>query len=139
VALLALAAREGRPAGEALLALADHVEQLRRIRQEAHHDLAYVCRTLSSTAMLFGPLVAGATVALADGIAGEAFGEEVALGWLGGPVGGYVLVLAVVLTGLSTALRRGFDGPLLGHRIGRALVCATGTYLTAYLLVGVVV
>lgn len=139
VALLALAAREGRPAGEALLALADHVEQLRRIRQEAHHDLAYVCRTLSSTAMLFGPLVAGATVALADGIAGETFGEEVALGWLGGPVGGYVLVLAVVLTGLSTALRRGFDGPLLGHRIGRALVCATGTYLTAYLLVGVVV
>ncbi len=139
VALLALAADEGRPAGEALLSLAGHVEQLRRIRRESHHDLAYVCRTLSSTAILFGPLVAGATVALADGIAGEAFGDGgVSLGWLGAPVGVYVLVLAVVLTALSTALRRGLDGPLVGYRVGRALAGGTGAYLAAYLLVGVV-
>jgi Flp pilus assembly protein TadB len=139
VALLALAAREGRPAGEALLALADHAEELRRIRREAHHDLAYVCRTLSSTAMLFGPLVAGSTVALADGMAGEAFGDgSVSLGWLGAPVGVYVLVLAVVLTALSTALRRGLDGPLVGYRVGRALALGTGAYLCAYLLVGVI-
>jgi Flp pilus assembly protein TadB len=139
IALLALAAREGRPAGEALLSLAAHVEQLRRIRQEADHDLAYVCRTLSSTALLFGPLVAGATVALADGMAGEAFGDgEVSLGWLGAPVGLYVLVLAVVLTALSTALRRGLDGPLVGYRVGRALALGTGAYLCAYLLVGVI-
>jgi len=140
LALLALAAREGRPAGEALLTLADHVEELRRIRREANHDLAYVCRTLSSTALLFGPIVAGATVALADGMAGEAIGDgELSLGWLGAPVGVYVLVLAVVLTGLSTALRRGFDRPLVGYRVGRALALGTGTYLGAYLLVDVVV
>jgi Flp pilus assembly protein TadB len=139
VALLALAAREGRPAGEALLSLADHVEKLRRVRQTAHHDLAYVCRTLSSTATLFGPLVAGATVALADGIAAGAFGDgRVSLDWLGAPVGVYVLVLAVVLTVLSTALRRGLDRPLLACRVGRALTVGTVTYLCAYLLVGVV-
>ena len=139
VALLALATREGRPAGEALLALADHVEELRRVRQTARHELAYVCRTLSSTGALFGPLVAGATVALADGIAGEAFGDgDVSLGWLGAPVGVYVLVLAVVLTALSTALRRGLDGPLVAYRVGRALALGTTTYLVAYLLVGVV-
>jgi hypothetical protein len=139
VAVLALAAREGRPAGEALLSLADHVEKLRRVRQTAHHDLAYVCRTLSSTAMLFGPLVAGATVALADGIATGAFGDgRVSLDWLGAPVGVYVLVLAVVLTVLSTALRRGLDRPLLACRVGRALTVGTVTYLCAYLLVGVV-
>jgi hypothetical protein len=139
VALLALASHEGRQAGEALLSLSDHVEQLRRVRREANHNLAYVCRTLSSTAMLFGPLVAGATVALADGMGGEAFGEgEVSLGWLGAPVGVYVLVLAVVLTALSTALRRGLDGPLVGYRVGRALGCATVSYLCSYLLVGVI-
>ena len=139
VALLALAADEGRQAGEALLSLSDHVEKLRRVRREANHNLAHVCRTLSSTAMLFGPLVAGATVALADGMAGEAFGGgEVSLGWLGAPVGVYVLVLAVVLTALATALRRGLDGPLVGYRVGRALGCATVTYLCSYLLVGVV-
>lgn len=139
VALLALAADEGRPAGEALLSLADHVEELRRIRRDVHHDLAYVCRTLSSTAMLFGPLVAGATVALADGMAGEAFGDrDLSLGWLGAPVGVYVLVLAIVLTGLSTALRRGLDRPLVGYRIGRSLVWGTGVYLCSYLVVDVI-
>lgn len=139
VAVLALAAREGRQAGEALLSLSDHVEKLRRVRREANHNLAYVCRTLSSTAMLFGPLVAGATVSLADGMAGEAFGDgELSLGWLGGPVGLYVLVLAVVLTTLSTALRRGLDGALVGYRVGRALGCATVAYLCSYLLVGVI-
>jgi hypothetical protein len=139
VALLALSAREGRRAGEALVSLSDHVEQLRRVRREAEHNLAYVCRTLSSTAMLFGPLVAGATVALADGMAGEAFGDgDISLGWLGAPVGLYVLVLAAVLTALSTGLRRGLDGPLVGYRVGRALGCATVTYLCSYLLVGVV-
>jgi len=139
VALLALATREGRPAGEALLALADHVEELRRVRRTARHELAYVCRTLSSTGALFGPLVAGATVALADGMAAEAFGDgDVSLGWLGAPVGVYVLVLAVVLTALSTALRRGLDRPLVAYRVGRALAWGTATYLVAYLLVGVV-
>lgn len=139
VALLALAAREGRPAGDALLALADHVENLRRARQEADHNLAYICRTLASTAMVFGPLVAGATVALADGMAGETFGDgDLSLGWLGAPVGLYVLVLAVVLTALSTALRRGLDTPLVAHRTGRALAVGTAVYLATYRLVGAV-
>ena len=139
VALLSLATREGRPAGEALLTLADHTEKLRRIRRDAHHDLAYVCRTLSSTAALFGPLVAGATVALADGMAADAFADgDVSLGWLGAPVGVYVLVLAVILTALSTALRRGLDGPLVAYRVGRSLLFGTATYLCAYLLVAVI-
>ena len=134
--MLSLAAREGRPAGEALCTLADHVEALHEIRCEADRELAYVCRTLSSTALVFGPLVAGATVALAGGLGGEAFGGgDLSLEWLGGPVGLYVLVLAVVLTGLSTGLRRGLDRHLLGYRVGRALLSATVVYLTAFVLV----
>lgn len=141
VALLALAADEGRPAGSALLALAGHVEDLQAIEREARHSLANVCRTLRTTALCFGPLVAGSTVALADGISGEGAlpGGEQSLGWLGAPVGGYVLVLAVLLTTLSVGLTRGFDRSLVGYRVGQALVCATGCYLGAYLVVGTVI
>ncbi|WP_336327719.1 type II secretion system F family protein [Halovenus sp. HT40] len=138
VALLALASEEGRPAGTALLALGDHVEDLQAIEREARRSLAHVCQTLQTTGMLFGPLVAGATVALAEGIGGEAFLAErtQSLIWLGGPVGVYVLLLAVILTALATGLTRGLDRELLGYRIGRALCSATGAYLSAYLLVG---
>lgn len=137
-ALLSLAAKEGRPAGTALLALAEHVDDLQRIEREARQQLVSVCRTLSNTATLFGPMVAGATVALAGGISGEtelAGGEETFL-WLGGPVGVYVLLLAAILTALSVGLVRGFDRSLVGYRVGRALVSSTIIYLCSYLVVG---
>ena len=137
-ALLSVAAREGRPAGTALLALAEHVEELRGIEQEARQDLAHVCRTLQTTGAFFAPMVAGSTVALAGGIDAGALRADggQSLVWLGGPVGVYVLVLAVLLPTLSVGLTRGFDRALVGHRAGQALVCATGTYMGAYLLVG---
>ena len=137
-ALLSVAAREGRPAGTALLALAEHVGELRGIEREAREDLAHVCRTLQTTGAFFAPMVAGATVALAGGIDARALRADAgqSLVWLGGPVGGYVLVLAVLLPTLSVGLTRGFDRALVGHRAGQALVCATSTYLGAYLLVG---
>ena len=138
IALLALAAREGRPAGSALLSLAEHVEDLQRIEQEARHSLAHVCRTLQSTGMLFAPMVAGSTVALAEGIGGQALLGEggQSLLWLGGPIGVYVLFLAGFLTALSTGLTRGLDRSLVGYRAGRALVCASIIYTLSYLLVG---
>ncbi len=139
-ALLALAAHEGRPAGAALLSMAEHTDDLQRIEREARQQLAYVCRTLVNTAALFGPLVAGSTVALAEGIGGdgELLGGDQSLGWLGAPVGVYVLFLAVILTTLSVGLIRGFDRSLIGYRVGRTLVSATVVYLGSYLLVGTV-
>lgn len=139
-ALLSLAADEGRPAGTALLALAEHVDDLQRIEREARQQLVAVCRTLTNTAVLFGPMVAGSTVALAGGISGETelTGGEQAFLWLGGPVGVYVLALATILTSLSVGLIRGFDRALIGYRVGRALVSATSIYLCSYLLVGTI-
>lgn len=138
VALLSLATKEGQPAGSALLALAEHVDDLQRIEREARQQLVSVCRTLSNTATVFGPMVAGSTVALAGGLAGETelAGGESGFLWLGGPVGVYVLLLAVILTALSVGLVRGFDRTLVGYRVGRALVSATGIYLCSYLVVG---
>jgi len=136
LAVLGLAATEGRPAGTALVALGDHLETLRDIERESRHSLAYVCRTLRSTGAVFGPMVGGATVALADGIGGgSALGGE-PMYWLGGTVGWYVLLLAVVLTALATGLTRGLDRSLVGYRVGAALVSATAVFLGAYLLVG---
>ncbi|WP_280585689.1 type II secretion system protein [Halorubrum sp. Boch-26] len=68
VALLAVAAREGRPAGDVLLELADQLEELRALETDARRQLATVTGTLTNTAAVFAPLVGGATVALATGI-----------------------------------------------------------------------
>lgn len=138
VALLALAGDEGRPAGNALLAMGDHLADLQRIESEARHSLDHVRRTLEATGGVFGPLVAGATVALADSMSGTELlpGGEQSLTWLGGSVGLYVLFLAVLLPGLSAGLTRGIDRSLVGYRAGRALVAATVTLLGSYLIVG---
>jgi hypothetical protein len=138
VAFLALAADEGQPAGPAILALADHIDGLHRVEESARHELKSVCGTLQTTGSLFGPLVAGSTVALAEGMAVDAAlvpGDVQSLPWLGLLVGVYALALAAILPALATALVRGFDRALVGARVGRSLVSATVVYLVAYQLV----
>jgi len=137
VTLLGLAAREGSPVGPALLALSDHAGELRRVERESRQDLAKVCGTLRNTGSLFGPMVAGATVAMADGIAtGPALaGGGETLPGLGPAVAGCALAFAVALPALATSLSRGFDGPLVGYQVGRSLCLATPVYLGSYLIV----
>lgn len=141
IALLSLAAREGRPAGVALLSLATHIEELQAVEQEARHSLTTVTRTLRTTGGLFAPLVAGSTVALAEGIGGAAIGSSsgTTLTWLGGPVAGYVLVMAVLLSALATGLTRGLDRSLVRYRAGRALVSAALAFLGSYACVGLLI
>ncbi|WP_338741713.1 type II secretion system protein [Haloplanus salilacus] len=138
--LFGLAATEGRPAGDALVATAEHAEELRRIERDARRELAQVTGTLSNTAAVFGPLVGGATVALSARVgrtetAGFGAGA-LPTGELGVAVGAYVLWLAVALTVLSTGLTRGLDRTHLGHRIGVALCLATCCYFSAYVGAG---
>ncbi len=141
VTVLGLAAREGRPVGPALLALAEHAEELRRVERESRQDLAEVCGTLRNTGTLFGPMVAGATVAMADGLAGGSAlpGGGQTLSGLGPAVAGYVLAFAIVLPALATSLSRGFDRPLVGYQVGRSLLLATPVYLGSYLVVAGIV
>ena len=68
VALLSVAAHEGKPAGDVILDLADQLERLRELERESRRQLATVTGTLTNTAAVFAPLVGGATVALATGI-----------------------------------------------------------------------
>lgn len=134
--MVALAGREGRPAGGALLSLADHVGQLQRVEADARGELDTVCNTLRSTGSTFGPLVAGSTVALAAEMTGGGFIGGPGMPWLGGVVGVYVLILAVLLPTLAVGLERGFDPALVGHAVGKALCMALSVYLASYVLVG---
>ncbi|WP_135533360.1 type II secretion system F family protein [Halostella pelagica] len=136
-ALLSLAASEGRPAGQAVVAMADHVEELQSVEREARHELARVTGTLQTTASVFGPLVAGVTVSLAGGIGGSDLGgTALPPAGLGLAVGVYVLFLAVVLAAVGTGLERGLDRPLVGYRVGKSLCAATLVYLAAFAVGG---
>ena len=138
--LLGAATREGPPAGRALVETADHLDDLRRVEREARRDLAQVTSTLGNTAAFFGPLVGGATVALADsvGTTGALEGSAPETAALGPAIGVYILLLAVVLTALSTGLSRGLDRATVGYRTGAALLAATATYLVAFRATGTV-
>ncbi|GAB7009992.1 type II secretion system F family protein [Halorubrum trueperi] len=143
VALLAVAAREGRPAGDVLLELADQLEALRELEGDARRQLATVTGTLTNTAAVFAPLVGGATVALATGIdavdaggmgAGATAGAD-ALGLGGGAgvdAGGGAVGTAGETAGESG--RSGRPGalsvPVLGRIVG-AYVVILATLLTA--------
>lgn len=131
--LLGMAARAGAPAGRALVETADHLDELQRVEKEARRELGQVTSTLSNTAAFFGPLVGGATVALADSVGTTASfgGSSPDTAGLGLAVGVYVLLMAALLTALSTGLQRGIDRATVGYRTGWALCAATPTYLVA--------
>ncbi|SNZ12964.1 hypothetical protein SAMN06269185_1997 [Natronoarchaeum philippinense] len=138
--LLALAAREGKPAGTAIVSMAGHLEELRSVEDEARRELATITGTLRSTATIFGPLVAGVTVALSDRMAALGDGAEaVPTAVLGPVVGAYALALAAILTALAIGLERGLDRALVGYRVGGAVLSATAIYLTAFVAAGLVV
>lgn len=130
--LLAMAAREGPPAGDAIVALSEHLEDLDRVERETRRSVESVTSTLSNTAAIFGPLVGGVTVALASAMGGPGpFEGAGSVGGLGLAVGVYVLLFAVILSILTTGITRGLDRSLAGYRSGIALLAATATYLTA--------
>jgi hypothetical protein len=137
--LLSLAAGEGRAAGDALVSMADHLDDLGRVEARMRRTLAQVTGTLTNTAAVFAPLVGGATVALSDAIGPSLLssgGSVPSTAVLGLTVGGYVLVLSVLLSGLAAGLERGFDRTLVGYRAGGALLAATAVFLSTMTVVG---
>ncbi|WP_049911138.1 hypothetical protein [Halorubrum lipolyticum] len=139
VALLSVAAREGRPAGDVLLELADQLEDLRELESDARRQLATVTGTLTNTAAVFAPLVGGATVALATGIdavdaggigAGATAGADVLGGGAGGAGG--VSGDPVGASGESSPGAKGgaLSVPVLGRIVG-AYVLVLAALLTA--------
>jgi hypothetical protein len=144
--LLAIASEEGQPAGRALVSMADHLEDLQEVEQETRRSLSQVTDTLENTAAYFAPMVAGATVGLAGGIAGEDGGDlaiegaaTISADLLGLIIGVYVIILCFILVPLSLSLKHGFDRSLVGYRVGTALLSAIPIYLASVILVGQII
>ncbi|EMA06821.1 hypothetical protein SAMN05443574_105251 [Haloarcula vallismortis] len=137
--LLDTAATIGPPAGESVTTMGEHLESLRAIERETRRDLSQITETLSNTAALFGPLIGGATVALAGSMGGGEQFATVPSALLGPVIGWYVLVLAVLLTTVSTGLHRGLDRALVGYRTGLTLLSASATFLVAVVATGLLV
>ena len=140
IALLAVAAREGRPAGDVLLELADQLEALRELESDARRQLATVTGTLTNTAAVFAPLVGGATVALATGIdtvgaGGGATGAAASIdafgaGGSGATDGGVTDGGAGTAADGGTKTSVALSVPVLGQIVG-AYVLILATLLTA--------
>ena len=137
--LLGAAADIGPPAGDTIATMGDHLEELTEVERETRRQLAQVTGTLSNTAAVFGPLVGGATVAMSATMQGGGPIKSVSTVALGPVIGWYCLVLAVVLTALSTGLHRGLDRALVGYRAGLALCSATAVYCVAVVVTGLLV
>ena len=128
--LLAVAASEGKPAGPAIVSMADHLDDLQGVERAVRRDLREVTSTLSNTATVFGPLVGGATVTLAGRMSADGpLTSAVSSSALGLAVGVYVVALAVILTVLATGLERGLERSLVGYRVGRALLSASTVFV----------
>jgi hypothetical protein len=159
VATLARAARVGAPAGDMLVETGDHLADLRRVTARTRRETARLTATLANTAVVFGPLVGGVTVAMAAGTTGQAgvaggpgpatvppagaagtgLGTALPVAELGVAVGCYVLLLAAVLTALATGLRYGPDRARIGYRVGLAVPLAATTFCLAVAVGGIVV
>ena len=137
--LLGAAADIGPPAGETIATMGDHLDELAAVERETRRQLSQVTGTLSNTGAVFGPLVGGATVAMSATMGSGGPIESVSTASLGPVIGWYCLVLAVVLTALSTGLHRGLDRALVGYRVGLALCSSTTVYCVAVLATGALV
>ncbi|WP_372910164.1 type II secretion system protein [Salinigranum sp.] len=141
--LLAVAAVEGQPASGTIVGMATQLRDLERAERAGRRELAAVSGTLANTAAVFGPLVGGATVALAARIAsvetGASLGPAFSVAGLGTVLGGYVLVMAATLTVLATGLESGLDPTRLGYRVGLALLLAGISFLVGVVAAGLLV
>ncbi len=146
-ALLAIAAEEGQPAGETIVSMSKHIEELQEVEKEAQRDLAQVTATLQNTAMIFGPVVAGATVALANAMVSQgvtfanlsADAAKLSVEPLAVVVGLYIVILSLLLQPLSIGLRNGLDAPLIGFETGKSILVATPIYVLTVVLAGLII
>ena len=141
-ALLAIAGEEGKPAGRAIVSMADHLEDLEDVEAETKRALVRVTSTLDNTAAYFGPMVGGATVGMANMLTADDFEMADGMGattlpidQLGVVVAVYLILLAGIMTPLSYALRFGMDWTLFGYHVGRTLVSSMLLFVVTVALI----
>lgn len=136
VALVVHAADAGPDGGRVLVAVAGLFDDLAALDRDVRREFAGTTRTLRHTALVYAPLVAGVTVALAGRLGGIDGASALPQGALGITVGGYVLWLAVVLPALAVGLERGLDRAPVGYHAGVGLAAASVVYPATAVLAG---
>jgi Flp pilus assembly protein TadB len=132
VSLVVHAADAGPAGGRVLVDVAGLFDDLTALDREVRREFAATTRTLRHTGLVYAPLVAGVTVALAGRVSELDGASALPTATFALAVGGYVLWLAVVLPTLAVGLERGLDRTLVGYHAGVALVAAATVYpLTA--------
>lgn len=132
--LVVRAGAAGRPGGQILVAVGEYLETLQQVEREGRRELAQTTSTLRQTAVVFAPVIAGVTVALATGMdTGNMPGSGLDVGTLGLVIGGYVLQLGVVLPSLAVVLERGLDPVRMAYRSAIALVSGALLFPVAFL------
>lgn len=131
-ALVESASTAGEPGGRALTRYADHLDALAELERSVSADLARITGTLGQTAAIYAPAIGGVTVALATRLRDTSDTLATAGDGFALVVGGYVLVLALVLPALATSLQDGWCRVRIGSNVGRTLLLAGGLFpLTA--------
>lgn len=128
----------GPSGGRVLVSLADHVDRLVRVERETTADLAAVTNALATTGRWVAPVVAGITVALARRLHPLGGGSAYPPDLLALVVGGYVLVLAVLLPAFAVCVERGFDRVRIRHAVGVSVAVAGLVYPVTVALASVV-
>lgn len=128
VALLVHAADAGPAGGRVLVDVAGLFDDLASLDRDVRRQFAATTRTLRHTALVYAPLVAGVTVALAGRVSGLDGASALPQAALALAVGCYVLWLAAVLPALAVGLDRGLDRALVGYHAGVSLAAAAAVY-----------
>ncbi|MFB6110297.1 MAG: type II secretion system protein [Halodesulfurarchaeum sp.] len=129
LSLTTTAGEYGPAGGRTLQAVGGYLAELFAVERESRRELAQTTSTLTQTALVFAPAIAGVTVALATGMQSvEGTGQALDVAALGRIIGIYVLLLAAILPSLSVVLERGFDPFRMGFQSGVALAVASVVY-----------
>jgi Flp pilus assembly protein TadB len=128
VPLIAHAADAGPAGGRVLVDVASLFDDLSTLDREIRREFSATTRTLRHTGLVYAPLIAGVTVALAGRVSGLEGGGGLPTTQLALAVGGYVLWLAALLPALAVGLERGLDRALVGHHAGVALLSSATVF-----------
>jgi hypothetical protein len=129
-------------AGIAIIKLADHLKELRRIQERIRRKLYDITSMMRSVSLFFAPLIGGITVAL-SGVMEEILHStrEVSLMETSVPfeifvlsIGIYLIMLALILTHFSTTIEDGGDTIQFMYRLGEILPVSVLTFSAVTIL-----
>ena len=123
--------RGSQVAGEAVLSLANHLRELKRVETDIRRSLGEIVNSMRSVALFFAPFIAATAACLQEALVAEASG----IPFLGGEtsmppevflyvMGFYTIVITCIMMSYSVEIERGADSVMKTAAIARSLPTA---------------